>query len=259
MKRCPICSSPAVRTQRGGFSVLQCTDRVCGHRLLDLDAWTYPYADRDYYQSIDPGEIRPDRPFIASRVRLLERFSAPPGRAAELGCGLGETAIRLAQQGFEVVGVEESLNAVSFLRQHYPLVRWECRSIVDFLSRREPFDIMTLFHVLEHIPDAAGLMQLVHAGLRPQGIVLIEVPDVEGGLARLRGDAWEYWLDHHVHYFSRRSLLRLMGPLGFELVYARNLYHLGYPQGVWYKDLIHGVLARAGMNSIIRTLWRKVR
>jgi len=235
------------------LSVLKCEN--CSFIGLDLETWQYPYSEKDYYANINDSDVKPERPFILRRVDFVRKY-AGGGRLAELGCGLGETAIALSQAGFEVYGVEESKNATDFLKSYFGDVHWTCDNVNNFLSENKPFDVLTLFHVLEHIPQPRSFAGLCRNALNPCGILIVEVPDVYGGLAKLRGRKWEYWLPHHVNYFGVKSLRHLFEPLGMRLIKSKKLYHFGYPQGILWKDIIHGGLARAGMNSIIRTCFR---
>jgi hypothetical protein len=98
---------------------------------------------------------------------------------------------------------------------------------------------------------------LIDRSLRADGVVVIEVPDVDGGLARLRGKRWEHFVNHHVNYFSVKSLQHLMQQFGYRRLYLERTYHFSHPQGHSVKDLIKGTLARVGVNSIIRTAWAK--
>jgi hypothetical protein len=88
--------------------------------------------------------------------------------------------------------------------------------------------------------------------------LVIEVPDVSAGQARLRGWRWKYWLPHHVNYFARGTLRRLLEPFGFKLERVEFKYHLLFPQGIWWRDLVHDSLARIGLHDIITTYWRKL-
>jgi len=256
MSFCMLCSHQTVGARRGELDILECTNSDCGHISLDTDKFVYPYSHTDYYDHIEKSDIVPDKPFISGRVRVITDITAKKGRLAELGCGLGETAINFQRQHFEVWGVEESRNAISFLKGNYPEVNWQCNNITDFLKESPKFDVITLFHVLEHVLNPKEIVGLIKERVVPGGLVLIEVPDVHGGLARLKGNKWEFWLSHHVQYFSRISLSRLMESLGFSLVYSQKMYHLGYPQGRLCRDVIHGTLANIGLNSILRTVWQ---
>lgn len=254
---CPICNHSMSLSlyRKPGLSIVTCDN--CKFYAADLDEWAYPYSESDYYtKQIDADAIQPQRPHIQHRIQKIMRFKTA-GKAVDLGCGLGETAIALDQAGYQAYGVEESENAIRFLKDTYQTIRWYCMPIEQFLEQERDFDLITLFHVLEHIPKLHLLCESITRSLRPGGLLVVEVPDVSGGQARLHRWGWQHWLPHHVNYFSRKSLCRLFDPFGLELINVEFKYHLGFPQGILWRDLIHGSLARFGMHDIITTYWRK--
>lgn len=168
---------------------------------------------------------------------------------------LGRDCVALGQAGFETHGVEESKKAVDLLRNSYPDIVWHHKRVDSFLAAVEPsaFDVITLFHVMEHLSNPREICGQITRTLKPNGLLVVEVPDVSGGQARLRGWGWQHWLPHHVNYFNRRTLCRLLEPLGFKLHHVEFKYHLGFPQGIWWRDWIHDALARFGLHDIITT------
>lgn len=253
---CPICNGESAQVGRhGSVPILQCRNSDCGFRFFDLAQWTDPYRDRDYYLDWN-GALDATAPWIDARVRLVRRFM-PGGTVAELGCGIGETAVAFAQAGFDVAAVDESGRAIDVLRSRYPRISWYCSRIEEFLRCAAPasFDAITMFHVLEHLPEPRTIVRLARQALRGSGILVIEVPDSRGGFARLRGPAWGYCQHHHINYFDDRSLAKLCGQAGFRLAYRQPTYHFSHPQGDLMKDAVKGALAWLGLNAIIRTVW----
>lgn len=254
--RCPICHGPSVAAGKVGETpLLRCIERDCRFRFFDLSVWSPQQRDEDYYEDWVGGGLTVEAPWIQARVAMLRRFKAA-GVVADLGCGLGETTIALDRAGFTAIGVDDSSVAVTFLQNNYKGPEWVSSNIKEFLvNRHHDLDAITLFHVLEHIPYPKELIELAMQALRPGSPIVIEVPDVGGGRARVLGVRWEYYLDHHVNYFDLRSLTRLMRPYGYSCKFARRTYHFSYPQGHLLKDIIKGAMAACGYNSIIRTVW----
>lgn len=258
MMDCPICRSRAeVWRHVGGVPVLRCESKACRFRFFDLEHWCASYIDADYYEDWTPGPINESLPWIQARVDIVKRLKSS-GAVADLGCGISETAIALTKAGFSTIGVEESAKAINFLKSRYPSTEWVNENILDFATRNPgAFDVVTMFHVLEHIPRPENAIRLVDRSLRPGGIVVIEVPDVDGGIARFKGERWDYFVNHHVNYFSVKSLQNLMQQFGYRRRYLERTYHFSHPQGDMLKDMVKGALARLGVNSIIRTAWAK--
>jgi len=256
--KCLICHGEAKYWRDvKGMPTLRCVSRDCGFCFFDLAHWRSPYVRTDYYDDWVPRRIAQVAPYIQARVAIVRRFKEA-GTVADLGCGIGETAIALGDAGFSVIGVEESAKAINFLGSQYPSIEWLHEDILEFLAKYpRSFDAITMFHVLEHIPHPANIIHFVDAALRADGVVVIEVPDVGGGLARLRGRRWDYFVEHHVNYFDVTSLQRLMASFGYRRRFLERTYHFSFPQGHVFKDMVKKTLANLGLNAIIRTAWTK--
>lgn len=237
-----------------GIPVQRC--RACGFRMAEMERPDSQGHVDDYYESTDPALAVGERNHIRKRIFNILKYK-DRGTALDLGSGLGETAVALQKKGFSVVGVDESRFAIKWLRERFPAVRWECGEVLAFMKKNEKFDLITMFHFLEHVREPRRLCSLIHERLNPGGILVIEVPDVSGGAAKLRGRKWEYWLSHHVNYFSLKTLKALLVPMGFRLVGVERKFHMCFPQGIWWKDALHGLLAGFRVNSIVVSYWAK--
>lgn len=223
----------------------------------DLRKWRYPFADRDYYK-IETMELPLSvAPFVSRRVRDLSKH-LPSGIVADLGSGPGHTVIAMAKAGYKVVGVDESRVAIAFLKTNFPNAEWRQSEISTYLEEPRTHDGLTLYHVLEHIPDPGRICRLISSRLRSGGVLVVEVPDVGSGQARLYGHSWAMYLPAHVNYFNLTTLGRLLEPLGFRLIATTRKYHFAWPSGNWLKDTFHETLSNIGMHSIISTCWQRL-
>lgn len=228
----------------------------CTFVCADLAHWQYPFIDRDYYEAAGMHLPTSIPRFVSHRVEGVRRHLSA-GLIADLGSGMGQTAIALALRGYDVVGVEESRVAIDFLKANCSGIEWHNCRIHDYLREPRIHDGLTLYHVLEHIPEPRALCLLMRERLCAGGLLVIEVPDVEGGQARLRGERWEMYLPDHVNYFSTLTLTRMLEPMGFRLAGRERKYHFAWPTGIWWKDGLHRLLSMAGMHSIITTYWTR--
>lgn len=230
------------------FRVVDCED--CTFRFTDLDTWTYPYSDRDYYAGKNLATITPDQPHIRRRVQMVRKH-CPGGRVLDIGCGFGELPVLLANEGYQAVGVDESPSVIEALRTRFPRVEWHAGSVADLLDELGTFNAVTLFHVLEHIPAPRAAMQSFKRLVRPGGILVLEVPNTGGLSAQLKGADWRYYLNHHVNYFDAASLVRLAAATGYEVVEIKGYYGLTYPGAVAWKRILKSAMAAAGFRDVI--------
>jgi len=160
----------------------------------------------------DAGLIR--RNFRA-RARWITSLHPPGPRLLDVGCAYGFFMAEARDAGFDPVGVELSSHCVE-------VAEGLCGARVvqgDFLETPldGPYDVVTMFDVLEHMRDPMAVLRRARALLSPGGILVVETGDFETWWARRLGRHW-YFLDppQHLYYFSERGLWDLLRSCGFE-------------------------------------------
>ena len=241
---CPICSNrKAIECSRGrdrlfglaqgAFPLFRCISCGCifQHPFPDRDTLAGFYPQQYWWGEESKNADRWDRLFqklekayrefvVADHVRFLERFGrshAPEGgKLLDIGCGSG-TFLHVAQsRGFTPHGMDSSPQAVKVAHSQYS---FDVRrgEIGEGIWAEQRFDFITMFHVLEHLTDPR--MGLKYAGklLQPNGMLIIQVPNVGSIQARVFGRSW-YGLDvpRHVINYSPRALGILLQDMGFE-------------------------------------------
>jgi 2-polyprenyl-3-methyl-5-hydroxy-6-metoxy-1,4-benzoquinol methylase len=247
---CPLCGSTRYQPFQAweNFRVLSCID--CGFHFTDLTTWSYPYTTADYYDDQTLAMVDAAQPHIQRRVREIQRF-VRCGRSLDIGCGIGESALAMSAAGFEAEAIDESRRAIDQARALGPKVKWHCGTVLEYADRLGTFDVVTLYHVLEHIPFPLAALEKIQRFVAPGGLLVLEVPNVEGLHARLKGRNWQYFEQHHVNYFSRRHLRILAEHLGFKVLSLSGFYHLSHPQNVWWKDTLKAALGTLGFEDVI--------
>ena len=154
-----------------------------------------------------------DVPAVAAhRAELVDwlLFALPPGseRVVDLGCATGELAIRLAAAGVDVVGLDFSPPMVARARAKAAAAEVGARFDVADLSRPLPLSSSTCrgalcVYVLQVVPDPSGLLAEVRRVLRPDGVVLFDVPRPGHGRRRPPGG-----LLHRPFWLAKRALVR---------------------------------------------------
>jgi len=109
------------------------------------------------------------------RLRKLAAHHAP-GNILDVGAGIGQFLHHAKPLFTDVNGTEVSESAIALAREKYGLDLW--KGEVEKLDLpEESFANITLFHVLEHVSDPRGLLRRCHALLRPEGMLIIAVPN----------------------------------------------------------------------------------
>jgi SAM-dependent methyltransferase len=160
--------------------------------------------------------------------RRLSLLPPPPARLVDAGAGRGRFLAAALAAGYDAVGVEPSLRAVD---PGLPLL---AASLADAPIEPGSVDVVTLWHVLEHLADPAAALSVLHDWLRVDGTLVLGVPNLGSLQARLTAGRW-YHLDlprHRVH-FTVRGLTALLGSCGFEVVSVRHRLLEHNPFGMW--------------------------
>lgn len=163
-------------------------------------------------------------PILAQLIRR-QKWRLPAwkegGRLLDVGCGWGEYPSIMSHLGWQVVGVEISRQAVVLGQEKYGLdVR--CGTVESQQFPDQSFDVVTLWDVLEHLAYPSETLSEIYRILRPEGWLLITVPNSWSLQAHLFGDAWAQWdLPRHLSHFNSGTVRTLLNRCGF-LVRAMN-------------------------------------
>lgn len=146
----------------------------------------------------------------------------PHGRVLDIGCGTGSFLGYLMSRGYLVTGVEPNLRArEQAIAEHAIAVL----PAMEQVPRLEQFQVITLWHVLEHLPDLRGTLKRIYSQLADQGALVIAVPDRGSWDASYYGADWAAWdVPRHFYHFTRSDVHALLTEHGFEMVATKRMW-----------------------------------
>lgn len=192
----------------------------------------YTLYGADYFKNDNSGVVGytdylKDEPNIrktfARRLRHVERF-VKPGQLLDIGCAAGFFMDEAHARGWAVQGMDVSDFAVEYARQRFGYdVR--CGSLLDQDYQPESYDLITMWDVIEHVPDPKAYIQHSARLAKRGGILALATPDIDSIPARFTGKRWVgYKLsEEHIYYFSRRTLSNMLAEAGFEIIHVRHV------------------------------------
>jgi SAM-dependent methyltransferase len=178
------------------------------------------------------------RMFRMARVHFAERLVGRPARVLDVGCGRGLFLQLMSRRGHEVRGTELSSATAANAYADVPVDVGEFRP-----GRYSPgsFDLVSIWHVLEHDQEPGAALAAAHEALRDRGTLILAVPNYASFQARLGGELWFHLdLPRHVFQFTPQTLSRLLRDSGFEVVSCRT--------GQWEMDPFG--LLQSGLNRL---------
>ena len=193
----------------------------------------------------------------ARRVLRRIRWDCPPwrgqGRYLDVGCGSGGALGVAGALGWEVTGVEVDEAAAEKARRFTSEIHVGDVLSAPFAAGR--FDVVTAFHVLEHVPDPVAVLRRMLRWLAPGGLLIVEVPNAGGLGAAIFGKAWSgLELPRHLSHFSPETLTRAVELAGGRMAWC---WHGAKPR--YYLWSLAFGLRDAGWPRLARfTQWRPV-
>ena len=123
-------------------------------------------------------------------IKKIGRFKRTKGSLLDFGSGKGKFASLAKKDGWQVRCVETAAGRAEYAKNIYGL-DVDTRYYSGGKLFADEFDVITLFHVLEHLPDPQNLLdELIDHNLAKDGLVVIEVPNINSLQARLAGSRW---------------------------------------------------------------------
>lgn len=166
----------------------------------------------------------------------------------DIGCGYGYFLDACRRQGYKVHGLDVSKWAVRYAIEKIGL-EITIGKVDEITFPYNSFDIITVWHSLEHTPDPHMALQKAKSWLKPEGILVIDVPNYEGTDAQKIWHDWDDWsLPYHYWHFTFSSLTRLLSQHGFKVIKHKD-YH---------SDVVKEKLKRIPIVSLFARLIAKM-
>lgn len=212
------------------FDIFECPN--CG--LLFTEPRPAPDVIGKYYQSEDYYSHQQNKkgfiPRIYERVKSINIKNKvkmaidglPQGSLLDIGCGVGDFLCQVKKENWNVVGIEPSDTAKDIAEQRLgfrPISPSEYNSFSD-----ASFDVITLWHVLEHIDDLHFQTSEFERLLKPGGRLVIALPNYQSFDCQYYRDKWAAWdVPRHLNHFSQKSLQNMIVSQGFSILDSKKL------------------------------------
>jgi SAM-dependent methyltransferase len=182
------------------------------------------YASQEYISHSDTRAGLINRLYHMAREYMLKKkmnwvrkaAGKESGTLLDVGAGTGHFAHFMQLKGWQVTALEPDEKARKVAAEKLGLYVQPLDSLSD--QRVRSYDVITLWHVLEHVHDLSGYMEHFRSILKPDGVLIIAVPNHTSRDAKKYGPKWAaYDVPRHLWHFSPDSMEKLMARHHFTL------------------------------------------
>lgn len=194
--------------------------------LQDLNKY---YESDQYISHTDAKQTLIDRVYqfvknytIKQKVALINSLNSDQKSVLDIGCGTGDFLVACNKNKWEVNGIEPNCNAREIAlkklnRNHTTNLIKE--DILKYLNKNKKFDVITMWHVLEHVSDLEVYISNLKKLLKPNGTIIIAVPNYKSYDANYYGKYWAaYDVPRHLWHFSKKSIKLLFEKEKMEVI-----------------------------------------
>ncbi len=159
------------------------------------------------------------------------------GKTLDIGCASGAYLLLLKNLGWNVVGVDISDSVAKEVKE--AKITIHTGDLKELKLKTGSFNLITLWHVLEHLHKPLQTLQEIHRLLMDDGLLFIEIPNRASIVAKIFRSNWFAWdLPRHLFHFSPANITKLLNQAGFKVVKIRNLSKttIGKSVSYWLED-----------------------
>ncbi len=285
LKNCPVCDKTSFSNylnvedytvSHKEFTIQQCNScnfLLTNPRPTEDEIGTY-YQSTDYISHHDEAKDMMSKIYISVRdytikqkVKLINELSSKKGSLLDIGCGTGNFIQAVQKDGWQITGTEPDSGARTVASTRVGDSIYE--GIIAPQLTEKSFDVITLWHVLEHIHQLNENVTWIKDHLKEDGKIVIAVPNPQSHDAVKYGRFWAaYDVPRHLYHFTKATMKTLLDkhdlaitkilPMWFDSFYVSMLSskYQAKKMGLlasFNNGLISNLKGRSGENEKINT------
>jgi 2-polyprenyl-3-methyl-5-hydroxy-6-metoxy-1,4-benzoquinol methylase len=259
--KCRICGDNElflfyVEGHNDRFRYYKC--RNCGLVNLDLDNLDQIVNQQQFADNFHPPIDHEKDKGSLTAYQFFTNYVPVKGRYMDIGCGDGSVLYFAKKNGWEVKGLELSPVFAEYAKKTLNIDV----EVIDFLKYNDPqekYDLVSLRHVLEHLPDSVLALTKISGMLKKNGYAHFEMPNINSlthkfhrirnKIPALKRKYNPDFVTSHCNQFSKQSFIYLLKKTGFSLVRWETYSSKPIPNFI-YNHLHIGTKARAIVQKV---------
>lgn len=224
--------------------------------LPDVSAY-----DLSYHNIYEPHRRRKLCTAAVRLNRIASLLDNPRPKSLDIGCSLGATIEGALRRGWDAHGVDVSEDALNYCLDR----GLSCASTrgLKLPFPNETFDVITAWHVIEHVTSVADTLAEWRRVLKPGGVLVMETPDTNCLKVKLLGSRYKkYWKAEHVYAFNRMNFEPFVRRAGLEILPHPLLGQLGDLSGAMWAyafgyQTVKGLMRLVGISKAFQVFCRR--
>lgn len=227
LDKCPVCNQSSFSNylnvedytvSHKEFTIQQCNScyfLFTNPRPSEEQIGAY-YESQDYISHHDEAKDMMSKVYtsvrnhtIEQKVELVNSLVQPKGKLLDIGCGTGNFLSAMKLNGWKTYGTEPDISAREVASKRVGATVFE--NVDEKRLSSEQYDVITLWHVLEHVHKLNELLEWLEKHLKPNGWLIIAVPNPQSYDATKYGRFWAaYDVPRHLYHFTRATMKNLL-------------------------------------------------
>lgn len=160
---------------------------------------------------------------LKRKLRLINQYVRQSKKLLDIGCGTGDFLIVAKNNNWDITGVEPNEKARILANNKTKNAVFPSDSLHEFQDKN--FDVITMWHVLEHIQDLEKYISVIKKIMSDNGFLIVAVPNHRSYDAKYYGEFWAaYDVPRHLWHFDKESVKRLFDFHGFQLIKIKPMW-----------------------------------
>ncbi|SFZ90158.1 Methyltransferase domain-containing protein [Flaviramulus basaltis] len=181
---------------------------------------------------------------LKKKLNLINSLSVESKKLLDIGCGTGDFLQTAQQNNWKVSGIEPNDQARSIANKKTNNSVFETEQLLKY--KEHSFDVITLWHVLEHLPDLENHIKIFQKLLKSKGTLIIAVPNYKSYDAKYYKEFWAaYDVPRHLWHFNKNSISKLVSKYFMEVVKIKPMWF-----DAFYVSLLSEKYKKGKMNFV---------